>query len=71
MAGRARYSMGYALAKGSDQNMGLYNVLVITTLAQTSAGYYIVGNCPRRALVPHVWHAGGDEGVTDARVAVQ
>lgn len=46
MAGRARYSMGYALARGSDQNMGLYNVFVITTLAQTSAGYYIIGNCP-------------------------
>lgn len=45
-AGRARYSMGYALAKGSDQNMGLYNVFLTTTLAQTSPGYYVIGGCP-------------------------
>lgn len=45
-AGRALYSLGYALAKGSNQNMGLYNVFVTTKLAQTSAGYYVIGNCP-------------------------
>jgi poly(3-hydroxybutyrate) depolymerase len=45
-AGRAAYSAGYALAKGSYQNMGLYNVFVTTRLAQTSAGYYVIGNCP-------------------------
>jgi hypothetical protein len=45
-AGRAVYSLGYALAKGSNQNMGLYNVFVTTKLAQTSAGYYVIGNCP-------------------------
>jgi poly(3-hydroxybutyrate) depolymerase len=45
-AGRAVYSMGYALAKGSNQNMGLYNVFITTTLAQTSAGYYVIGSCP-------------------------
>ncbi|NYE60708.1 poly(3-hydroxybutyrate) depolymerase [Duganella sp. 1224] len=45
-AGRAVYSGGYALAKGSNQNMGLYNVFITTTLAQTSAGYYVIGNCP-------------------------
>ncbi|EEF24855.1 conserved hypothetical protein [Ricinus communis] len=45
-AGRAVYSLGYALAKGSNQNMGLYNVFITTTLAQTSAGYYVIGNCP-------------------------
>jgi hypothetical protein len=45
-AGRAVYSAGYALAKGSYQNMGLYNVFVTTRLAQTSAGYYVIGNCP-------------------------
>jgi poly(3-hydroxybutyrate) depolymerase len=45
-AGRAIYSGGYALAKGSNQNMGLYNIFIITRLAQTSAGYYVIGNCP-------------------------
>ncbi len=45
-AGRAYYSGGYALAKGSNQNMGLYNVYYTNTLAQTSAGYYVIGNCP-------------------------
>lgn len=45
-AGRAHVSGGYALANGSNQNMGLYNTFVTTTLAQTSAGYYIIGNCP-------------------------
>lgn len=45
-AGRAINSGGYALAKGSNQNMGLNNTFYMTTLAQTSAGYYIIGNCP-------------------------
>jgi poly(3-hydroxybutyrate) depolymerase len=45
-AGRALASGGYALAKGSNQNMGLYNTFYTTTLAQTSAGYYIIGTCP-------------------------
>lgn len=45
-AGRAVNSGGYALAKGSNQNMGLYNTFYTTTLAQTSAGYYIIGTCP-------------------------
>lgn len=45
-AGRAVNSGGYALAKGSNQNMGLNNTFYTTTLAQTSAGYYIIGNCP-------------------------
>lgn len=45
-AGRAHTSGGYALANGSNQNMGLYNLFFSTTLAQTSAGYYIIGNCP-------------------------
>jgi chitodextrinase len=45
-AGRALYSGGYAKARGSNQNMGLYNVFVTTRLAQTSAGYYVIGNCP-------------------------
>ncbi|WP_426192272.1 extracellular catalytic domain type 1 short-chain-length polyhydroxyalkanoate depolymerase [Massilia sp. DWR3-1-1] len=45
-AGRAHDSGGYALANGSNQNMGLDNTFYTATLAQTAAGYYIVGNCP-------------------------
>lgn len=45
-AGRAHDSGGYALANGSNQNMGLNNTFYTSTLAQTSAGYYIIGNCP-------------------------
>jgi chitodextrinase len=45
-AGRAYASGGYAYAKGSNQNMGLYNTFYTTTLAQTSPGYYVIGNCP-------------------------
>lgn len=45
-AGRAHNSGGYALANGSNQNMGLNNTFYTTTLAQTSAGYYVIGNCP-------------------------
>lgn len=45
-AGRAHDSGGYALANGSNQNMGLDNLFYTSILAQTSAGYYIKGNCP-------------------------
>ncbi|UVW28643.1 PHB depolymerase family esterase [Massilia sp. H6] len=45
-AGRAHNSGGYALANGSNQNMGLYNTYYSSTLAQTSSGYYVIGNCP-------------------------
>ena len=45
-AGRAHDSGGYALANGSNQNMGLDNTFYTAVLAQTSAGYYIIGNCP-------------------------
>jgi poly(3-hydroxybutyrate) depolymerase/chitodextrinase len=45
-AGRAHNSGGYALANGSNQNMGLNNTFYTSTLAQTSPGYYIIGNCP-------------------------
>jgi poly(3-hydroxybutyrate) depolymerase len=45
-AGRAHDSGGYALANGSNQNMGLDNTFYTSTLAQTSAGYYIIGSCP-------------------------
>jgi len=45
-AGRAHSSGGYALANGSNQNMGLNNTFYTSTLAQTAAGYYIIGSCP-------------------------
>jgi hypothetical protein len=44
-AGRATTSGGYTYAKGSGQNMGLWNVFVTTTLKQTSPGYYVIGGC--------------------------
>lgn len=44
-AGRATTSGGYTYAKGSGQNMGLYNTFYITTLKQTSPGYYVIGTC--------------------------
>lgn len=45
-AGRAHNGGGYALANGSNQNMGLNNTFYATTLAQTAAGYYVIGACP-------------------------
>ena len=45
-AGRAYDNLGFAHAKGSDQRMGLDNIFFVTTLAQTSPDYYVVGNCP-------------------------
>jgi poly(3-hydroxybutyrate) depolymerase len=45
-AGRAHDSGGYALANGSNQNMGLDNTFYTSTLAQTSPGYYVIGSCP-------------------------
>lgn len=45
-AGRAHQSLGYTYANGSNQNMGLYNTYASNTLAQTAAGYYVIGNCP-------------------------
>ena len=45
-AGRAHDSGGYALANGSNQNMGLNNTFYSKTLAQASQGYYIIGACP-------------------------
>ncbi|WP_374668941.1 hypothetical protein [Ramlibacter sp.] len=44
-AGRATTTGGYTYAKGSNQNMGLYNVFITTTLKQTSPGYYVIGTC--------------------------
>jgi poly(3-hydroxybutyrate) depolymerase len=45
-AGRAHQSGGYAYANGSNQNMGLWNLYVTTTLKQTGANYYVIGTCP-------------------------
>ncbi|HJV60117.1 MAG TPA: PHB depolymerase family esterase [Albitalea sp.] len=45
-AGRAYQSGGYTYANGSNQNMGLWNVYVTTTLKQTGTNYYVIGTCP-------------------------
>lgn len=45
-AGRAHVSGGYALANGSNQNMGLWNVFVTSTLKQTAPNYFVIGTCP-------------------------
>ncbi len=45
-AGRAYNSGGYALANGSNQNMGLWNTFVTTTLKMTGTNYYVIGTCP-------------------------
>lgn len=39
-AGRAHVAGGYALANGSNQNLGLWNVYVTATIRQTSPGYW-------------------------------
>ena len=45
-AGRAYQASGYARARGSNQNMGLWNVFVTTTLKMTGPNYYVIGTCP-------------------------
>jgi poly(3-hydroxybutyrate) depolymerase len=45
-AGRARLSLGIAYANGSNQNMGLWNIFIITTLKNTGPNYYVIGTCP-------------------------
>lgn len=45
-AGRATQRAGIAYANGSGQNMGLWNVFVITTLRRTAPNYYVIGSCP-------------------------
>ncbi len=45
-AGRAHQSLGVTYANGSNQNMGLWNVFVTTTLKQTGPNYYVIGTCP-------------------------
>lgn len=44
-AGRAYQSGGYAYANGSNQNMGLWNVFITTTLKKTGTNYYVIGSC--------------------------
>lgn len=46
VAGRAHQSGGYTYANGSNQNMGLWNTYVTTTLKQTGTNYYVIGTCP-------------------------
>lgn len=45
-AGRATTTGIYVYANGSGENMGLYNLFVTTTVAETSEGYYQLGSCP-------------------------
>lgn len=44
-AGRATYSYGYAIAVGSGDNLGYYNVYVTTTVAEVSSGHFEKGTC--------------------------
>lgn len=45
--GDAYQSGGYTYAEGSNQNMGLWNTYVTTSLEETSPGYWIiVASCP-------------------------
>ncbi|MFC8126282.1 PHB depolymerase family esterase [Streptomyces sp. NPDC057302] len=46
-AGRATTSGGYTYAKGSNQNMGLFNTAVTHTLKESPAGHYVIadGTC--------------------------
>lgn len=45
--GRAQQcNMGYTCAKGSNDNMGLYNLFIVTTLRELSSGYFEIGSCP-------------------------
>ncbi|MET7617530.1 PHB depolymerase family esterase [Streptomyces sp. NPDC005408] len=47
-AGRATTDGSYAYAKGSLQNMGLYNTFVTHTLKESPVGHYVIadGTCP-------------------------
>ena len=46
VSGRAYQSGGLTYADGSNQNMGLWNLFVTTTLKQTATNYYVIGTCP-------------------------
>jgi poly(3-hydroxybutyrate) depolymerase len=45
-AGRAHVSFGVTYANGSNQNMGLWNIFIVTTLKRTGPNYYVIGTCP-------------------------
>ncbi|MES2942991.1 MAG: PHB depolymerase family esterase, partial [Pseudomonadota bacterium] len=45
-AARAYQAGGYAFAYGSNQNMGLWNIYLTTTLKKTATNYYVIGTCP-------------------------
>ncbi|TDC97927.1 PHB depolymerase family esterase [Actinomadura sp. 7K507] len=40
-AGRARQSMGYTYANGSDQNLGLWNLYTTSTIKETGPGHWV------------------------------
>jgi poly(3-hydroxybutyrate) depolymerase len=46
---RAYTKLGYTYANGSNDSMGLYNILIYTTLAEVAPNYYVVGSCPDSA----------------------
>ena len=46
VAGRAYAFYGYTYANGSNQNMGLWNIYVTTTLKKTGTNTYVIGTCP-------------------------
>ena len=46
VAGRAHLSFGYALANGSNQNMGLFTLAVTTSLQQVGPNDFVIANCP-------------------------
>jgi poly(3-hydroxybutyrate) depolymerase len=46
VAGRATQSLGEVYANGSKDSMGLFTLATITSLKETSPGYYVVGTCP-------------------------
>ncbi len=45
-SGRASVRWGSVRADGSNDYMGLYNYFTVRTLAETSPGYFELGNCP-------------------------
>ncbi len=46
IAGRAYVLYGITYAKGSNQNMGLWNIYITKTLKQTGTDFYVIGTCP-------------------------
>lgn len=46
LAGRAYALWGYTYAYGSNENMGLWNIFVTTTLKRIAPNHYVIGTCP-------------------------